>query len=777
MSNIIGKVGRKSKRVLLLNICIHIILIMGAITMIYPFLIMISGSIKSGVDSKYYDVIPRYFYDDLAFFHKYVSTKYNEKTLRAVYALKEPSSSLEMLTRPIDYSDAAFKDVEEFVNGIKNVKGMNNNYFYVGMIAEAGVYPYMFREFRYWLQNKYGSSEEGLYKLNEECGSEFQEWDDVRISPEDLLPRKASTGDIGLWARYQEFKDTATNELTRVYCSVDGYFLEILIRDVGKKLEKINAKLGLNYKSWSEIVIPSQYPAENKALAKVWENFVRNEINLQYLDVSPDAIQAYRSFLKERYKNDIKPLNTTYGTNYNSFSEIPLLEKVNIKGVRRVDWNEFIANKVPINMVTIKSFDHYYREFLKNKYSDIAKLNKEHERGFKSFDEVPLYETAPDLNIGLKNDWQMFVFQLNEKELNLHRGSIFEYREYIVDKYRDQKDHAKIMFDTLSSDYGLVVKKIEDIPAYNSYPLNAKDTVKKHYSDAVKSERFSKMLVLRNIESLKTPWREFLKGKYKNVDELNQKYDLLYTSFDTVAVPVKDWEWGLMKKYHDMLFSEYLKRNYMMVLDTLLFNGYAAVNTIIYVVLAILGALIINPLAAYALSRYNPPSTYKILLILMLTMAFPPMVLGIPNFLMIKDLGLLNTFAALILPGLASGYSIFLLKGFFDSLPKELFECATLDGASEWTMFWQIAMTLSKPILAVIALSAFLAAYSNFMMAFLVCQNPKMWTIMVYLYQLQTRSSQSVRFASLVVAAIPTFLVFILCQNIIMKGIVVPTEK
>jgi len=52
-----------------------------------------------------------------------------------------------------------------------------------------------------------------------------------------------------------------------------------------------------------------------------------------------------------------------------------------------------------------------------------------------------------------------------------------------------------------------------------------------------------------------------------------------------------------------------------------------------------------------------------------------------------------------------------------------------------------------------------------------------MWTIMVYLYQLQIRSSQSVRFASLVVAAVPTFLVFILCQNIIMKGIVVPTEK
>jgi multiple sugar transport system permease protein len=92
-------------------------------------------------------------------------------------------------------------------------------------------------------------------------------------------------------------------------------------------------------------------------------------------------------------------------------------------------------------------------------------------------------------------------------------------------------------------------------------------------------------------------------------------------------------------------------------------------------------------------------------------------------------------------------------------------------------MFWQIAMTLSKPILAVIALQSFTMAYGNFMMAFLVCQNPKMWTIMVYLYDLQQRSSPAVGFAALVIAAIPTLLVFVFCQNIIIRGIVVPTEK
>ena len=65
-------------------------------------------------------------------------------------------------------------------------------------------------------------------------------------------------------------------------------------------------------------------------------------------------------------------------------------------------------------------------------------------------------------------------------------------------------------------------------------------------------------------------------------------------------------------------------------------------------------------------------------------MAFPAVVTMIPNFLLLRDLGLLNTFAALLLPGMANGYSIFLLKGFFDSLPRELYEAAEIDGANEW---------------------------------------------------------------------------------------------
>jgi multiple sugar transport system permease protein len=166
---------------------------------------------------------------------------------------------------------------------------------------------------------------------------------------------------------------------------------------------------------------------------------------------------------------------------------------------------------------------------------------------------------------------------------------------------------------------------------------------------------------------------------------------------------------------------------------------------------------------------------------LLMTTALAPAILFavwlVPTLVGKPNVSLLNTFACLVLPFMANGYMIFLLKGFFDSLPKELYEAADLDGASEFRKFWSFTMALSTPILAVIALRAFTLAYSNFMMALVLIPDQDMWTIMVWLFQLQSTVNQSVRYAAIAIAAVPTFVVFVVCQGIIIKGIVVPTEK
>lgn len=217
--------------------------------------------------------------------------------------------------------------------------------------------------------------------------------------------------------------------------------------------------------------------------------------------------------------------------------------------------------------------------------------------------------------------------------------------------------------------------------------------------------------------------------------------------------------------------------NFLTVFDHILLHGHALRNTCILVILSIVSALTVNPLAAYALSRFKMKATYYLLLFFLATMAFPAEVTIIPVFLQLREFGLLNTYGALILPGLVNGFSIFLLKGFFDSLPRELYEAAEIDGASEFRIFWQFTMALSKPILAVIALGAFASAYGAFFFALLLAPDPNMWTVMVYIYQLRQMVDQPVVFASLIVTAIPTLLVFVFCQNIILRGIIVPTEK
>ncbi len=242
-------------------------------------------------------------------------------------------------------------------------------------------------------------------------------------------------------------------------------------------------------------------------------------------------------------------------------------------------------------------------------------------------------------------------------------------------------------------------------------------------------------------------------------------------------IPQQALDREVFAKEKDFWRWQFLTLNYRTVLDEIMGQGGAIRNTLILVVLSVAGALLINPLAAYALSRYKMKTSYYILLFCLATIAFPAEVTMIPVFLQLKEFHLLNTFGALVLPGLANGFSIFLLKGFFDSLPRELYEAAELDGASEWTTFWNITMYLSKPILAVIALHAFVTAYGTFFFALILAPDPKMWTIMVYIYQLRQSVATPVVYASLIITAIPTLLVFVTCQNIILRGIVVPSEK
>lgn len=272
-------------------------------------------------------------------------------------------------------------------------------------------------------------------------------------------------------------------------------------------------------------------------------------------------------------------------------------------------------------------------------------------------------------------------------------------------------------------------------------------------------------------------WRDWLKARYGTVEALNAAHETELRSFDEARMPVDEMEYAHVLKAPGALRWTYATRNFRVVMREMLLRGRAMANTAVLCIATVALTLLVNPLAAYAMSRFRLRGTYKVLLLMMVTMAFPPMVTAIPTFIMLRKLELLNTFAALILPFIANGYQIFLLKGFFDSLPRELYESATIDGASEARIFFQITMALSKPILAVVALGAFTQAYTMFLFPLIVCPRTDMWTINVWLFQWQATASTCGVFAALLIASIPTLLVFVLAQNYIIRGIVVPVEK
>ena len=772
---IIGRVGKKTWKGRFFSLMIHAVLMLGAVTMIYPFLIMISGSVKSDVDFKEFNIIPRFLYADEVLFQKYLYSKYNGNQTLLFTNIKNPLPSVEKIKAPELLSPLAVADFRDF---LENPPAELNDFYYgVGMVSEYGVYPLMLRKFRHWLKDSFGYSSKGLLAMNQKFDTEFQAWDTVTAPSENYFQRYSTFEYSGFLQSFREFKISKTDLMTRYYFDADGYFMEILRRDGGRTLSRLNEQYKTSFKSWEQIVLPSRQPTDNPELAAAWENFVRHELSLNYVQLLDGALPHYRKFLVKRYPN-ISAVNAAYGTDWKNFTEVSFpADAFHIVGTRRSDWNDFISETVPSEFITVVDTSFLYRKYLQKKYGTLEKLNAAHAQGYKSFEGVALPAQIPDYNISFQKDWLTFINTLSdESDVGLSRNSIFDYKDFVSDLYSAPPEKT-VDYEQMSADYRRSIGTWEDVPAFRFYPK--KDTLKAKidYVHAIGNERFEKLRIIAHPSILSERWGRFLKNKYGTVDELNKAYGFVYTSWDSIPLPSRQFEWQIFQENKRFLLYEYLVRNYLMIVDTLFYSGNAAWNTIWYCFLSVLAALAVNPIAAYALSRYRPPSTYKLLLIMMLTMAFPPMVIGIPEFLIIKKLGLLNTFAALILPSVASGYSIFLLKSFFDSLPKELFESAQIDGASEWRMFIHIAVPLSKPVLAVTALGAFTAAYGNFMFAFILCQKKEMWTLMVYLYQLQQYSSPAVGFAALVVAAIPTLLIFSFCQNLIIKGIVVPSEK
>jgi multiple sugar transport system permease protein len=199
-------------------------------------------------------------------------------------------------------------------------------------------------------------------------------------------------------------------------------------------------------------------------------------------------------------------------------------------------------------------------------------------------------------------------------------------------------------------------------------------------------------------------------------------------------------------------------------------------NTLYYAFGALAFQLVLDVAAAYSLSRLRPVFGKAILGMMLATLMIPATVLVVPQYLTVLDVpvferNLLNSPWAIWLPSVTNAFNIFLLKRFFDSIPKELLDAASLDGAGPMRTLRSIVLPISRPILGVVSIFAVVGVWKDFLWPMLTLPDPSKQTLNVGIYSLSTGVPENILIAALTIASVPTLLIFLLFQRNIMSGL------
>ncbi len=198
-------------------------------------------------------------------------------------------------------------------------------------------------------------------------------------------------------------------------------------------------------------------------------------------------------------------------------------------------------------------------------------------------------------------------------------------------------------------------------------------------------------------------------------------------------------------------------------------------NSLIVTGLKVPLGILISSLAAYALAKLRFPFRDRIFLLFLLGLAIPVHVTLMPLFTLLRQLGLINTLAALFPPYLAFGLPlhIFILRGYFRSIPDELREAALIDGASEWQIYWRIIMPLATPALATVFIIDVLATWNELLIALVMLSSESVRTVPLGLlnFQGQFSSSQTQLNAGILIGIMPVLIVYMLFQRYLVSGL------
>lgn len=218
--------------------------------------------------------------------------------------------------------------------------------------------------------------------------------------------------------------------------------------------------------------------------------------------------------------------------------------------------------------------------------------------------------------------------------------------------------------------------------------------------------------------------------------------------------------------------SELTLDNVLHVLTEVPFLRYLANSAFVSVTVTVI-ALFLHSMAAYALARMSFRGRGLAFASVVATLLVSLPVILVPLFIVVRGLGMVDTYAGLIVPGLFNAFGIFLLRQFYLGLPKELEEAAVIDGCGHWRVYWNIVLPMSRPILSALAIFFFLANWNAFVWP-LVATNDQDLTVVqlgIASFQTQYTSNWNYILAAATVAALPMLILFFVFQRQIVESI------
>jgi ABC-type glycerol-3-phosphate transport system permease component len=214
--------------------------------------------------------------------------------------------------------------------------------------------------------------------------------------------------------------------------------------------------------------------------------------------------------------------------------------------------------------------------------------------------------------------------------------------------------------------------------------------------------------------------------------------------------------------------------NYVQVLTTQNFAAYF-MNSVVVATTSTVISVLISSMMAYAFARFRFPGRELLFRLVLMGLMVPAMMLIIPQFILAKQLGLIDSLQGLVVFYVAASISLntFLLRGFFASIPGELDDAMQVDGANAWTRYWRLVMPLSTPALATTTIFTFLATWDEFAWALTIINDPGKRTLplAIELFQGQNATQWGLVFAASVVAVLPVIVVFLIFQKYFVQGL------